>query len=130
MKTIIRSDFTFQTTLVAIIFFLLITSDLEMAWGLGSFLLLWQAISAVILLVMNHGRGPRRILFLGGLLGYFLSIIVDGFLFPAWLKSTLSVIIVGLPVVLIICYWLLTACNLYPTTVRSHKGKFLPHTSF
>jgi hypothetical protein len=130
MKTIIRCDFVFQTTIIALIFLLLITGEFGMAWGLGESLLLWQAISAIIILVMNHGQGPRRILFLSGLLGRPLCIVAAGSTEVAWLKSALTVIIIALPVVLLICYWLLTACNLNPTTMRSHKGKFLPHTSF
>jgi len=118
MKNIIRIDLGIQTVFIIIIFILLIRGDLSLASALGSNLLCWQALSAIVLLIMNHGRGPRRILFLAGILGYLLSTI-----------ASIELITITLPVILIICYWLLTTCNLYPT-MKYHRGKFLPHTSF
>lgn len=129
MKTIIRFDWTCQTMAIAFIFLVLIMNDLLMAWTFMSCLQVWQMISAAGLLAMNDARGPRRWLFLGGWLGYSLSIIVHGFTHLSWLKATLEIVIIALPVILTICYWLLTTCNLYPT-MKYHKGKFLPHTSF
>ena len=128
MKTIIRIDWVCQTIMVGGIFVMLVIDELRTTWVFGN-LLVWQVISAIILLVMNHGRGPRRIVFLAGVFGYWLSIIISSLTGYAWLKAVLEIVVIGLPVALIICYWLLTTCNLYPT-VKYHKGKFLPHTSF
>ena len=114
----IRIDWVCQTILIIIIFSLLIVDELTDAIVFGSNLLIWQAISAITLLVMNNGRGPRRLLFLAGILGYLVSLI-----------ASVEIVAIVLPVILAICYWLLTTCNLYPT-MKYHKGKFLPHTSF
>lgn len=103
---------------IAFIFIVLIMGDLLMASAFTLYLAIWQIMSAVVLLAANNGRGPRRWLFLAGWLGDRLSIIFS-----------FQIISIVLPIVLIICYWLLTTCNLYPT-MKYHKGKFLPHTSF
>ncbi len=120
-------DWLFQTVLIAIIFFMLLTSQSPKAITIASALLLWQMISALLLLFMAGG-GPRRLLFLAGLGGYGLAEIIAPLVATGWFHSVLNVIDLVLPVALISCYWLLTTCNLYPS--QDHKGKFLPHTSF
>jgi hypothetical protein len=118
MKFIIKCDWACQTIMLVVIFALLVLDEIADAWAFGSCLFLWQGISAVILLILTHGRGPRRLLFLGGVLAYWIAVITG-----------IEILTIGLPIALITCYWLLTTCNLYPT-MKYDKGKFLPHTSF
>ena len=119
ITTTIRVDWIFQTMMLAGILFEVIMAKPYDASGICTILLIWQFISAMVITALVNGRSPRRLLFLVGLIVYYLA---NHFAIQAELFT------IGLPVALILCYWLLTTCNFYPS--RDHKGKFLPHTSF
>jgi len=129
MKTIIRLDWLFQTIMIAIILLVMIVEPQD-AWLVAGMLLFCQHISAIVILIMSHGRGPRRWIFLIGSFLWWRTSKVVYLIGSGWLKSTFDVVGIAVPVTFMVCYWLLTTCNLYPSNIKYHKGKFLPHTSF
>lgn len=125
MKMIIRIDILMQTLLIGgYAVFIYINGFGDKTLLAGTILMNWQLMSCLIMMIFSLKRRMEYVVFAVTAIAFQVILNVMSIVEPGWNP----LIPAGLLPVLVTYYYLLTL--IFPFRGDSHKGKFLPHTSF
>lgn len=126
---IVKTDLLIQSFMLIVWTILAITGGLGgKALLAGMILLNWQILSSLLMILFRSRYRTEYLVFL--VIAITFQVLVNSLfvLAPETIGSTLMVVVNGIPPVICGTYYVLSMISLIPR--RSHKGKFLPHTSF
>jgi prepilin signal peptidase PulO-like enzyme (type II secretory pathway) len=120
-----KVDWLIQSVMLISILVMVAIENLFDAQTVGLILLVWQFISALIVVIKMQGRHvPGHFTFLALLIGFCASANI-----PVHMNAqVVSILIMTIPWTLILYYWILTTVSV--ARKKDHRGKFLPHIGF
>jgi hypothetical protein len=129
MKMIVKTDFLLQTCMVLAWVLLAVAEGFGgKALLAGMILLNWQIMSSLMMILFRARYRTECIVFLVAAVTFQVLINSLFVVAPELIGPRFMIVVSGVPPVVSGSYYLLTIFSL--ARRRSHKGKFLPHTSF
>lgn len=129
MKMIVKTDLLLQTFMVVAWVILALADGLGGKTLLAGMILLnWQILSSLLMILFRARYRTEYLIFL--VIAVTFQVLVNSLfvIAPQMIGPALMVFVKGVPPVISGSYYFLSLLSLVRR--RSHKGKFLPHTSF